>query len=158
MRAALLEQDERLAELLSPASDLSAELRARGHRFAFEPAARVGHLNVSRPLPWVFERFLGGRLFAEGRLRRWTRGRRAVYAAAAPLIPLVLVARILRDAPHRSLPLPRGTLAAVALGAVVSAAGELWGYVRGGSAGQQRMTKYELDKVQYVSRRSQCAS
>lgn len=151
-RSALLEHDDRLADLLSPSSELSAALHSRGHRFAFEPAARVGHLNVSRPLPWLAERFLGGRLLAESRIRRWRPLRRLAYATGAPLIPAVLVARMLRDVPHRSLPLPRGTLAAVALGASVSAAGELWGYVVGGSDGQRRMVKYELDKVHYVAR------
>jgi hypothetical protein len=151
VRAALLEHDERLGELLSPSSELSAALRGGGHRFVFEPGARVSHLNVSRAGPWAAERFLGGRLVAEGRNGRWPASRRAVYAAGAPLIPPLLVARFLRDVPHRSLPLPRGTFAAVALGALLWAAGELTGYVAGGTSGARRMVKYELDKVDYVA-------
>ena len=140
-----------LPELLAPSSDLSAALAARGHRFVFEPAARIAHLNVSRPVPWVVERFLGGRLIAESRVRRWSRARRAAYALGSPLIPPLLVARTLRRTPHRTMPLARGTRAAIVLGAFVWAAGELTGYVAGGSGGHRRMVKYELDKVDYVA-------
>ena len=59
-RDVLLELGPDLDAVLAHGDALSLHLEARGHRGYFEPAARIDHLNVSRPGPWLNERFLGG--------------------------------------------------------------------------------------------------
>jgi hypothetical protein len=153
-RDLLLEYGDRLARALAPGGGLDADLRRRGHRLFVEPAARIDHLNVARPGAWAAERFLGGRLLAQARVARWSTARRLVYLAGSPLVPAVLVARVLR-ASHwreRRRELPPATLPLLALASILWALGELSGYAFGGREAELAMAKYELHKVDYVSR------
>ena len=151
-REALLDLGDRLESLLEPGSALYAELRARGHRFLHEPAARIDHLNVSRPWPWLDERYLGGRLFGATRRRAWSRPRTFLYAAGSPLVAPLRLVRTLRVS-RGGRELPRGFVPALALACVVWAIGEFLGYVLGaGPAAERRMLEYELHKERYVGR------
>jgi len=55
-RDALLALGDRLPELLSQGDGLLRALSEAGHRFYFEPAARVAHMNVPSHGPWIRER------------------------------------------------------------------------------------------------------
>jgi hypothetical protein len=103
------------------------------------------------------ERFLGGLLLGARRAERWSALRRLVYFCGSPVIPLLLVLRlrtVLRAAGREGL-LPAGTLAAVLAGGVISATGEMAGYVFGAGPGAERkMMEFELHKVRYASRRA----
>ena len=152
-RDVLLEFGGRLQRMVTQGDELAADLRARGHRTYFEPAARIDHANVSRPVPWLAQRFLTGRVMAAGRAERWSRGRRLLYACGSPLIPAVVLARLVSSVRmvRRSRRLPWGTLLAMVVGAIASAAGEMVTYAAGvRSSVKLRSDEYELHKLNYT--------
>ena len=153
-REMLLALGSRLETALAHGDELAVFCRSHGHRAWFEPRARIDHLNIARPRPWLAERFIGGLLIGGRRSLRWPWWRRLVYFAASPLVPLVLLSRLrpaIRAA-RRSTRLPVGTLPAVALGTVVWGVGEAIGYLRGARERESvRMTEYELHKVRYAA-------
>lgn len=154
-REVLLELNGGLERALSHGDQLNQHLRAHGHRLYFEPAARIDHLNVSRLVAWLDERFLFGQLLATQRVKRWSWQRRLLYLGASPLIPAVIVSRALRGLrqARQQTHLPPGTIVGLLLGALVSTVGEVVGYTCGaGRAAGQKMTEYELHKTRYVAR------
>jgi len=152
-RSALLELGPRLDVLLSTGDELLHALRAAGCRFGFEPSARIAHLNIAGRRDWIVERYLGGLLTAHSRMERWPKRRRLLYAAASPLIPAVLLARILPglETARRTGVVPASAYPAVLAGLVLSAAGELVAYLGGqAEGGSRRMSEYELHKGSYA--------
>jgi hypothetical protein len=154
-RSALLELGPRLDVLLSTGDELLHALRGAGGRFMFEPTGRIAHLNIAGRRDWIVERYLSGLVTAHSRMERWPRRRRLLYAAASPLIPVVLLARLLPglETARRTGLVPGSAYPAVLAGLVVSAAGELVAYL-GGSAEEpsRRMVEYELHKGRYARR------
>jgi len=153
-RSALLEFGELLESALSQGAELAAGLRVRGHSIFFEPEARIDHLNLSRPMAWFQERFYSGLLVGTNRAERWSLPRRLVYFCGSPLIPAVLLSRMVKGVVRtaRRQHLPVGTVAVMIVGAVVRSVGEMIGYLRkGGSSVQMRMDDYELHKAAYVA-------
>lgn len=152
-RDVLLALGPQMETALSHGDHLTLHLRDRGSRSFFEPAARIDHLNISRPLPWLGERFVFGVLIAAHRAARWPWHRRLLYIVGSPLIPVVILFRVRRGVRHlqRAGRLPLGTLPALVAGAVVSTIGEVIGYARGAFSGSERqMTEYELHKASYT--------
>jgi hypothetical protein len=154
-RMALLDLGEALERVLSPGDELAVAFRAQGRRAWFEPAARLDHANVSRPGPWADERYLTGLLIAANRKERWSLARRWLYIFASPLIPVVILSRIAR--PVRLLArkriLPKGTVIALVVGAVIRTAGEVVGYMFGSNpSAEPRMEEYELHKLKFTAR------
>jgi hypothetical protein len=132
--------------------DLTALLRAGGHRILFQPAARVDHVNVSSASPWLSQRYTAARARAGLRSRDWPRARRFAYALAAPLIPVVLAARLARPllAAERAWRLPRLTAPAMLVGLTASACGELTAFITGESPEVARKAdEFELNKLRY---------
>jgi hypothetical protein len=157
-RGALLDLGPALDSALSYGLELGVLFRSLGHRSYFEPAARIDHVNISRPVSaWAHERYLTGRLLAEWRCMRWSYGRRLLYVAGSPLIPAVLVWRIINRF-WRAHPRPRvpvGAAPALVIGAVISAVGEAVGYIVGNDPSVERaMYAYEIDKLRYTSMRA----
>ncbi len=155
-RQVLLELNGVLERALASGDELPITLRERGRRAYFEPAARIGHINVGRQ-GWTHERYLSGLMVGSHRKGMWSLGRRLFYVCASPLIPVVILSRI--AGPVRVLgrrgALPRGTRAALVIGAVVRTAGEVVGYLAGANASARiRMEEYELHKMRYVARPS----
>lgn len=142
-----------LEQMLNPTAELATLMRAGGHRLGVEPRARIAHLNVDRPVAWLHERFLHGRLVGGNRADGWSAGRRLAYALASPAIPPIVLRRIRRQlaAGAPAAPFPRGTWPALVLGVLVAAAGELCGYVVGTRRATARMAPYELHKTRYAS-------
>ncbi|HEU5039414.1 MAG TPA: glycosyltransferase family A protein [Gemmatimonadales bacterium] len=152
-RDVLLELGPRLETALAHGDELTLHFHSRGHRSYFEPAARIDHLNVVRAVPWLRERFLGGRLIGAQRSTRWSWPRRLLYAAAAPLIPVVILRRLWPGIARarRVHRLPPATLPAIMAGAAVAAVGEAVGYLGGVNRGAElEMNEYELHKVRYA--------
>jgi hypothetical protein len=152
-REVLLELGPRLESALAHGDELTVHFRDRGHRSYFAPGARIDHLNVVRPLAWLRERYLGGRLIGAMRAGRWGWPRRLAYAAAFPLIPAVILRRLWPGVSRarRTNRLPLGTTAAIFAGAGLAAVGEAVGYLRGPSRGAElEMNEYELNKVRYA--------
>lgn len=150
-RDALLAYGDRLADLLEPGGAADSSLGAGGP-CRHEPGARVAHLNVARPLHWAAERYWGGRLFGAHRARRWRLGRRLMFFAASPVVPVLRFARTLpalRRAGKGS-GVPRGTIFALAVGSICWGIGEAIGYLAGEGVSEQRMWEYELHKERYA--------
>jgi hypothetical protein len=152
-RSVLLELDGVLERALASGDELPLTLRARGRKAYFEPAARLGHVNVGRR-GWTDERYLSGLMVGSHRKGMWSLGRRLFYVCASPLIPVVILSRIAR--PLRVLgrrgELPRGIRSALVIGAVVRTAGEVVGYLAGATAAaRDRMEQYELHKMRYIA-------
>lgn len=149
-RDRLVALEGRLDRALGPLGDLHRELGLEATAVVHEPAARLFHLNVSRPGAWLAERYLTGLLTGGARAERWGPARRAAYALAAPAIAIRLLGMAIRR-PGR----PRGPTALVALAGacVLQAGGEAVGYARGRlRESEERMLPYELHKQEYVRR------
>jgi hypothetical protein len=108
-------------------------LQAEGIGLHSTPSIVVYYRKSFRLLPYLLHRFHNGRCFAGMRLRELSPLRRACYVAAAPALPFVLAARMLRRTLGK-----RRRLAELALSFPVSlvailawALGELCGYVAG---------------------------
>lgn len=154
-RAVLMELDGTLGSSLAAGDELASALRARRTRVYHEPAARLDHVNVSRPGSWTDERYLTGLLIASNRKSRWPLRRRLLYILASPLIPAVLLSRMVRPVRHlmRKGALPTGTLPALLIGLFVRTLGEVVGYSAGqGRDSATRMERYELHKLKYTVR------
>ena len=152
-RQVLLELGPRLEAALAHGDELTLHFARSGHRSYFEPAARIDHLNLIRPRPWLRERYLGGRLIGGQRAGRWSWPRRLAYAAAFPLIPVVILRRLWPGiARARQVNrLPGGTLPAIFTGAAIAAVGEAVGYLFGASHhAELEMNEYELHKARYT--------
>jgi hypothetical protein len=96
-RDPLLEYGDDLASRLIAEGLLLDELRAKGHKLCFEPAAETNHVNISLLSSWVRHTFWGGRLFAALRAekKQWSWWRRLLYIGGSPLIPLLRLWRAL---------------------------------------------------------------
>lgn len=150
-RELLVAYGDRLAEMLEYGSGLDRELKAQGYALLLEPAASLRHLNVATMAAWLPDRFLGARIWSAARARRWSRPRRLAYALTSPLVPFLLVARVLRSrqwAEHRSS-MPAGTLAGLVVSALAIAVGEAAGYLTGSGTAPHRIAKYELHRNRY---------
>jgi len=145
-RTLLLEYGAGLETMLEAESILHWDLRAKGHQLRLEPAAKTLHMNYSGGTASVRLRFHSGRLFAAARARDWGLAKRLAYAAAAPLIPLVRLRRILAQSQRqrRSAPLPLRALLALTALLVCDAAGELAGYLRGAGAAAAQTGEFEF--------------
>ena len=153
-REVLLGLGGSLERMVSQGEELATSLRAGGHRSYFEPAAKIDHINLSRPRSWLAQRFLTGQVLAAGRAERWSRVRLLLYACAGPLIPLVILSRLIGSVRlmQRTGRLPAGTVFALVLGAIASAAGEVVTYAAGARPDiKLRLDRYELYKLRYIS-------
>jgi hypothetical protein len=145
-RRELVARGERLERLLAYEGVLHAELRTEGRELVLVEQARVRHLNVSTREEWLRERFAAGRAFASARAVSWPAWRRALYAAAGPLIPVVRMWRLLPVArAARTRPPLWRLVAALAVGLMVSAAGEVLGFALGpGRRSWGTLTRIEI--------------
>ena len=150
-RETLLTYGNDLPDRLEAESPMQWNLRSRGCRFYLEPGAQTFHLNFERIGPSCAQHFRGGRLFAANRARDWSIGRRAFYTLASPLIPLVRLARVVRQAQSIR---PRAGLARLMPVAVVflavSAFGEMVGYATGAGRAMQLLTDEEFHRERFL--------
>lgn len=143
-----------LRRALLPHDDAVPPMPAgRGYRAIFTPAARIGHLNVVRLSDFARSKCQLGMAVGEARGRRWGWPRRLAYAAASPLIAVVLFSRYLPvyQRARREDPMPAGVLPLLGLGALVRAAGEAVGYLGWSPASlHARIEHLEVFKIDYV--------
>jgi hypothetical protein len=154
-RENLLPFGDELEEMLEAEYVMHREMRSRGLGLLLEPAARTRHLNVSRPLMAIVQRFRSGRAFGTARSRRWSRLHRLLRVAAGPLIPLVRLPRAWRDLRRAAGPgLAFRVLPALAVALIVDAAGETVAYaIGGGVEAQRRMQSMDLERDAYIAAR-----
>ena len=141
-----------LAFKLQNGGGADADIRARGFRLVYEPAAVLSHLNVVSLGACLRDRYFSARCYAAARSEGWSRGRRALYLALSPLLPFLLGARVMRStgwAEYRSQ-MPHGVLLPLAVGLLGTAAGEAAAYARGVGDAKVAITPYELWRDRYV--------
>lgn len=147
-REALEGLEDELGTIFAIDFNLHEELLRRGHDLFLEPDALVAHENFERV--WSLWRANNHfcRLLAANRAEaeRWSRRRRLVYAAGAPLgapaIKLVRLARALRGRGHWrafavGLPITLSTF-------VAAAAGESLGYLAGRGDSERDVLHWEV--------------
>lgn len=152
-KSLLNDLDEGLELAMEHGDEMGERLRSRKIRFVFQPRARLPHANVSITKWWLEQRYLCGLLVGNARRNRWGIGRRLVYVAASPVIPLLAMYRLRNalGALRANRQLGVKIVASLFAGAVVRTAGEVVGYVRGAHAGaQERMDQYELHKLEFT--------
>ncbi len=151
--AVLWSLGDRLPSALDQSDELAISMSRNGHRTLFTPSALIYHANVIYPWHWFWNRFLAGLLVASNRSREWPLARRLIYVAGSPLIPFVLLRRLMPGltAILRGQPLPWATLPSIALGLVFRCCGEAFGYagVLSGFA-ERGMHQYEVHKLDYA--------
>ena len=93
--AALQALGPELPGLLQMDHHLQARLLADGGRLCLESSARTAHTNLSRPLAHWASQFHGNRIYGATRAEydHWQGHRRAMYAAAFPLIGAIRLTR-----------------------------------------------------------------
>lgn len=152
-RDVLLALGDRLEPALLSETVLHLELAARGERLYHEARAVTRHVNFGVRRTWLPLTRWHGREFAAARSRTWSPARRALYTAAAPLIALVRLARIVRfldRAGRRNMRFAR-TLPILLLGLAADAHGQALGYLRGGPPPQAMPGQEEFCRLDHVS-------
>ncbi len=147
-RDLLLRYGARLSEMLETESVLHWDLLSRGCRLCQEPAARVHHLNFSLLGPMLSEYYLASRVFAAKRAFGWSLPRRILYTAGSPLLPLIRLRRILKEASDAGLQAHVIFRAFMALVLVLCAGsmGEIFGYAFGVGEASKRLARFEGER------------
>jgi hypothetical protein len=148
-RDVLLAFGDRLPDLMTQGDGLVRALTEAGHRFYFEPAARVHHVNLSFHGPWIRERFYSGISIAASCRGGWSWIKRLIYICGAPLIPALVMLRARKglQACLGSIRTPLRVIPALAATTTVSAIGEAVGYAGlSAEAAYQAMTEFEIHR------------
>jgi len=152
-RTVLLAYGDALASMLEAETVLHLDLGRKGYRLLLEPRARAAHLNFALLVVWLRVQFFCGRVFAGTRALHWGMARRLAFAAASPLIPLVRLARIVRELsragrPRRS---PWRLVPALLVGLTLDGVGQAVGCVAGCGDATRRLAHFEFHRVAYIT-------
>ena len=151
-RDLLLNLGDQLKGALSLGNLLPLFLADQKSRIFHEHRARLTHQNVDQPLFVIRERYLLGVLIGKGRAAHWPKWRCWLYAAASPLIPFVLMKRLLPGylSARRAWEFPRATLLVMVALQTIRAWGEMAGYLGfGTNLHEAEMTSMEIRKWDY---------
>ncbi|WP_299958629.1 glycosyltransferase family 2 protein [uncultured Modestobacter sp.] len=156
-RAALAAFGDELPDLMVRGGGLHDRLRAEGGRMFLAADARIAHVNPSTVPATADLRVNAGRLYGDDRRRqeRWSAVKRVLYAAAAPLIPVVRFRRIHAEhlAPGRAhAQLSRRVLPGMVAALLFDAAGQAAGYLRGAGRAPDVLAVFEMDRMQHLRR------
>ncbi len=149
----LLSFGESLHSVMLIREDISRRVAEAGGTIFFEPAAKIGHVNISRPRDWLSQRIAAGRTIGSVRSVSWPIGRRLAYGLAFLLIPLVLMRKHRRGIARtiREYQLSYSVLPVMALGMYFQAWGEMSGYLLGHSPGaSRRYDEYEVRQLNFA--------
>jgi hypothetical protein len=156
-REILMRYGAQLDSLMEAESVLHWDLRRNGHRLYLDPAAATNHVNFTLLSSWVQALYQSGRKFAAFRAEneRWSLGRRLLFAAAAPLIPLVRFWRIAAELrrPGRPIHLLPGVAPLLLLGLAVDGAGQMMGCALGAGAAREQLLCFEFHRYRHVRKR-----
>jgi len=138
---------------------LHDKLKARGGTLYIDPEASVEHLNPSRWSSTIALRVDVGRLYAATRAQggRWGLGKRLIYIAGGPAIPLVRLPRVhasLSPAVKQFVSKPK-LFAALTVGLALDAVGQMIGYALGGGGARDRLATFEIDRMRHLTAREQ---
>lgn len=156
-REVLAAYGSRLEQLLGREGGLLKDLRASGHKFYLEPAARIAHVNPSRLASTMDLRFNAGRLYGATRAvrNRWSLPKRVTYAAAGPLIPLLRFYRLRKElfgAGQRRELVPR-VFPALLFGLTMDGLGQMAGYLFGTGRSLDKLSVFEMDRIHHLTAR-----
>ncbi len=149
-RDALLTALERLPEGMEAENLLQQVMRADGGGLYLDLGIRVRHMNMEHYAAAGREWMAFSRVYACRRAADWGPGRRAIFAAGSPLLPLIRFPRFI-SAARRSGYL-RGLLSGadmLAVALVCSALGELLGYATQ-RCDPAHTTKFELHRRRWA--------
>jgi len=153
-RSLLLEYGERLETMMEAETVLHWDLRGRGYELYLEPAAKIAHSNFARLGSYLPAQFLSGRMFAATRVQGggWPVAKRLLYAFASPLIPLVRLARILRNMSRPGRPLHQAlrVLPELLLGLSADALGQMLGYALGAGNAREKLVQLEFHRYRHA--------
>jgi hypothetical protein len=151
-RAELLEYGEKLEAMLESETVLHFDLTRRGRRLYVTPRARAAHLNFALWSAWLPVQFHNGRVFGASRAACWPVAKRAVYAAASPLIPAVRFWKIARELfrPNRPRHMLFRLIVPLSIGLVCDGAGQLAGYLAGSGRSVGKLAQFEHNRVRYI--------
>ncbi len=149
-RSVLLEYGDDLDRLMEAETVLLWDLRRKGHTLLFEPAARVDHTNFSRFNVFLDVQWHLGRVFGATRAAHWPLHRRAAFAAAAPLIPLVRIGHIVRAGWHNGFSVSQfvATLPVLLAGLAVDCVAQATGVLSGAARSVDRLSAYEFHRAE----------
>ena len=142
-RELLLRYRSRLSEMLAAESILQWDLLDKGYQLYQEPTARVYHLNLSRLGLTLSESYFYSRIFAANRVLGWNRIRRIFYTVGSPLLPLIRLRRIFKDASRAQLRMAVILRALITIFLILCAGsvGELLGYAFGAGKAKKRLLR-----------------
>ena len=154
-RDALLPLGDELEQWMEAETPLQWLLRREGGRLYLSADARAAHTNFEHWGPWFSVHYHGGRVFAATRARAWPAWRRAAFAAATPLVPLVRLRRHLGQA--RAAGWTSSRVASVAptlfLGLVIDGFGQFVGTVAGAGKSRAALAGWEFHRNEPRARR-----
>jgi hypothetical protein len=153
LRSLLLAYGDDLEDIFEVEAVVQRDLRAKGHKLFLESNAKTNHLNFSRLRPSLTLRLNAGRSFAGYRTSGWSFPKRALYAVASPLIPVVRFVRIVRflnGSPSYRFLLP-GILPLLSLVLLTDGFGEMLGYVLGPGRSPITLGQIEFDRMRFMS-------
>jgi len=148
----LLGYGDRLPEMMESETVLHFDLAARGHSLYLEPKARVAHTNFALVRSWFPVQYHAGRVFGSARAAAWPLAKRLFYGAASPLIPLVRLARCLRElsGPGRPAQLIPRLFVPLLVGLVLDGVGQMAGYLFGAGDAVRNVAFYEFNRFDHV--------
>jgi len=154
-RALLLNYGSELETKLLRETMLHWDLRARGYRLYFEPAARTYHVNISQLFYIMQDSFYGGRLFAATRASngRWSLLKRLVYAASEPFFLLRHSRGVLKNIRRAGLwekLMPRA-IPILVLGLAALGLGEMLGYAFGAGDSERLANSFEFHRHRFLT-------
>lgn len=152
-RDVLLATGDELPSLLEAETVFHYRLAAAGHGLYLEPQARISHLNFSRWRVSLRVQFHSGRVYAASLREGWSAPRKAIYALASPLIPLVRFGRslrLIRQPSYRSV-VPIAVIPALALALLCDGAGQVMGHIAGVGNSERGLSDYEYRRVDNVT-------
>ena len=151
-RDRLLAYGAGLDQMLESETLLHWDLRRRGLRLLLDPRASVAHTNFSLWRSWLPIQYYAGRLFGGTRAGSMPGWKRVLFVAGSPLIPLVRLTRIARQAVRtRHLGRFARTLPALAAGLVLDGFGQFVGYLAGTGTAHEQVAKYEYRRADHIT-------
>jgi hypothetical protein len=147
----LLSFGESLDSVMLIREDIKERVAAAKGTIFFEPAAKLGHVNIARGRDWLPQRVVAGRTIGSVRSASWTAARRLAFGLAFPLIPIVLLLKHRRGISRtiRENRLSYAVLPVLALGMLFQAWGEMLGYLFGESPDAiRRYDNYEIRQLE----------
>ncbi len=147
-RDVLIGYGPELDRLMEAETVLLWDLRRNGHTLLFEPAARVDHTNFARFGVFLDVQWHLGRVFGATRAAHWPLHRRAAFAAAAPLIPLIRLGHVVRAGWHNGFSVRRflATLPVLLAGLAVDCGAQAAGVLLGSAGSVDRLSAYEFHR------------